>query len=493
MKRFISTLLSVVMLLGVFSISPIGVFAAKKRVSLKKSSVTIRVGDSSTIKVKKAKGVKLKKVTYKSSDKKIVKVTKKGKVTAKKKGTAAVTVKVKYTYKKKTYKKSLKYKVKVKKAKKLNNDYYSKLSAFSNKLYNMSAKKEKGNYTMSPVSVYMALAMLHSVGSDAVKKEIESFTEMTESDFSKTGALFNSLKDEYKNGDELVRKLSLTNSIWFDESELPNPTVLDKMKADLYCSAHQVKFKNDNKGANKEIREFIKKQTNGMIDRDFDLSPKTLYALINTLYFKDIWDYDIEQLSTSKKDFNTDSGKKKCEFLNGMYTAGQVAKTSNAEYFYATTAGGYKVKFVLPNKGVTVKQAMTAAKLNEINAKSGFGEIDKNGVHHYTRCIFPSFKITSDTPLLDIFKENNVLQNAFGGFYSPLSLTPLQLDDIKHTTVLDVNKKGIEGAAVTIFAMKAGAALIQKEYHEFVLDRPFGFIVTSPKDVVLFEGQFTNP
>ena len=84
----------------------------KQRVFGRSGGGVLKYG-TSTISIKTSKGVKIKKVTYKSKNKKIATVSKKGKVTAKKKGSTQIIATVKYTYKKKTYTKKLTYKVKV--------------------------------------------------------------------------------------------------------------------------------------------------------------------------------------------------------------------------------------------------------------------------------------------------------------------------------------------------------------------------------------------
>lgn len=122
MKKLISIMLSALMLTSIFTALPLEASAAKKRVSLKKTSATLKISKkngknvygTTTIKVKKTKGVTVKKTTYSSKNKKIATVSKKGKVTAKKKGSTKITVKVKYKYKKKTYTQKLTFKVKVK-------------------------------------------------------------------------------------------------------------------------------------------------------------------------------------------------------------------------------------------------------------------------------------------------------------------------------------------------------------------------------------------
>lgn len=500
MKKFLCVLISAVMICGIFTSMSSSVFAAKKKaVRLKKSSAVISITQdngkekcgSVKIKLKKLKGVKIKKTTYKSSNKDVAKVDKKGKVTAVKKGSATITVKVKYTYKKKTAKRNLKFKVKVKNL----SGFLKRLTAFSNKLYNMSVKSESKNYTMSPVSVYMALSMLYYTADNNVKSEIKELCDMKDSDFAEAGKLFNKLNKEYKTFDgKIAAQLKLTNSIWFEKSEKFNTDEMSKLEKELYCKAFETSFKNDNMAANKEIREFIKKQTNGLIDQDFGLSRETILALINTLYFKDIWEKGID-LSTEKREFKTSKSTKKLDFLIGHYCEGRVQQTDTSEYFFTTTEHGYKIKFVLPKKGSTLSEAMAPENLNKVNNCIDY-QFKDGDTEHYTRCIFPSFKIESETPLAEIFKDNNYLQNAFYEFSSPLTQDPLCVSDIKHNTVIDVNKKGVEGAAVTIISLEKASAMIdhiKRVYHDFVLDKNFGFIITDPNGVTLFEGQVTNP
>lgn len=67
------------------------VVAAKAQLSLSKTEVTLKKGKTVTLKATLSKKLKKKGVTWKSSDTKVAKVSKKGKVTAKGYGTAVIT------------------------------------------------------------------------------------------------------------------------------------------------------------------------------------------------------------------------------------------------------------------------------------------------------------------------------------------------------------------------------------------------------------------
>ena len=373
--------------------------------------------------------------------------------------------------------------------------YFAKLSDFSSRLYALCAEQEDGNYAFSPLSVYMAMAMLHSVGDEAVKGEVETLLGMTSADIAKTGDLFLSLlRNTSYNDDGVVNtKLDVTNSIWMDAQLTARQGALDRLANDLYCRAYRTTFRQNNAQANKDIREFIKQMTAGLIDKDFDLDADTLFALINTLYFKDVWSDNGMDLKTEMRDFKGVDATEITEFLIGKYTYGVTQSTDVCTYYYAATLGQYKLKLLLPNAGHTLAEAMSAENLKAVNATKGYYAEDEK-VHHYTRCVFPSFNVESDTPLKDILERNHYLTQALTAYTSDLTDQELMVSEIKHTTVLNVDKTGIEGAAVTIIADKnTSVGPIETQYHDFVLDSPFGFLLTDRNGVVLFAGQITNP
>lgn len=118
-KGFIASVLSVALIVTAM---PASASAAAKPVKLAKKSVTLKITrkDGKTsygktkIKLTTAKGVRIKSVKYQVKNKKIAKVSKKGMVTARKKGKTKIQATVKYIYKNKTHKKKFSFTVKVK-------------------------------------------------------------------------------------------------------------------------------------------------------------------------------------------------------------------------------------------------------------------------------------------------------------------------------------------------------------------------------------------
>lgn len=95
-KRWMAAFLSFVLVFG-FCVGDMQTVQAKaKKLTLNYTSVTMQKGAKLTLRVTAVSPTGAsKKVTWKSSDKKVVSVSKKGVITAKKKGTATITAKAK--------------------------------------------------------------------------------------------------------------------------------------------------------------------------------------------------------------------------------------------------------------------------------------------------------------------------------------------------------------------------------------------------------------
>lgn len=83
MKKKLIAWLCATSLLVCGTTTPSTAEAAKKPVSLSKTSLTMKPGASKTLKMKKTSGVKIRSQKFTSTNKKVASVTTKGKVTAK--------------------------------------------------------------------------------------------------------------------------------------------------------------------------------------------------------------------------------------------------------------------------------------------------------------------------------------------------------------------------------------------------------------------------
>ena len=126
---------------------------------------------------------------------------------------------------------------------------------------------------------------------------------------------------------------------------------------------------------------------------------------------------------------------------------------------------------------------------------------EENKLQYFTRCLFPEFKAKYDSEINEMLSKNFGIENLFNdpGIFPPerscdfsnLSDDECYCGSVRHITDLTVDKKGIEGAAVTVIAMDGATSAgpeYQIIYEDFAVDKTFGFIITDSNDVTLFSG-----
>jgi serpin B len=153
----------------------------------------------------------------------------------------------------------------------------------------------------------------------------------------------------------------------------------------------------------------------------------------------------------------------------------------------------------IPKDGYNLDDIFTVDNLVEINRMKNYNSLEfgdassEEVIEHYTRTIFPAFEADYNKDLVNIFKNDFNVKEIFapGQHLTGLSdISNLFVDQIIHQTKLKVDETGIEGAAVTIVVVggeSVGPVTIMK-FHDFVIDRAFGYLVTDSGGNVLFSG-----
>ena len=387
--------------------------------------------------------------------------------------------------------------------------YRQKVGEFSAKFTAETYKtyEKQDNFTVSPVSVFMALSLAVECADGQTRDEILTALGVTYEEVkNNTATLFRSLTSQTQTktvfGEKTTERLQLSNSIWLDNAFSANGDCVEDLAKYYYCYSYQADFVNDNAGANAAIRKFVKQQTDGLIDKDFALNDQTAFALMNTLYLKDTWLDDGTKLplTQEKYDFqDKENVVKSLQLLQPDYTNGNVFRGENFTSFYAETYRGYRLKFILPDEGYAIDDVFTQENILLANSVEDYGASDHvNKIHYHTRCLFPQFDAAYDGDVRE------TLENAFGvkamfdkqdADFTKLSTDkPLFCQSVRHVTKLKVDRVGIEGAAVTLIpgAGAPGPDGYENVYQDFVVDKTFGFILTDRYDTPLFVGVIDN-
>lgn len=361
---------------------------------------------------------------------------------------------------------------------------------------------EDGNFAVSPISVYMALSLAAQCSADDTQSEILSTLGISY-DTLKTqfSYYYRSVFAEYTARDETDKKIQtgmikLTNSVWLDSHTTAKQECIDTLAEKYFCYSYHTDFHDDNAAANQAVQKFVKENTNGLIDQNFELSKDTVFALINTLYLKDFWNMYGNDLLLTENDYNfaqSDGSIKNIKLLQGYSNNGRVVESDSFKTFFTRTANGNKINFILPKDGYTVDDVFTAENISKVkNIESYKGVDDEKKQRFYTRCLFPEYTASFDGYITSILKQMGItaMFDSDKCDFTNLTDDDVYCDSVIHTTKLKVDRKGIEGAAVTIIvgAGAAGPDEYENVYLDFVIDRAFGFIISDAYGNTLFSG-----
>ena len=383
-------------------------------------------------------------------------------------------------------------------------DFIQKVKEFSVKLSSAFAKyqikENKTNFSCSPLSAFLCLGLGVTSSSGDTQKEILDAFNLDYDTFKKYyNVYFDDLIIRASNR-ENKSSLSLSNSVWLDKECKTIDSGLEELKNDNYCYSFHADFKNQNKKANEQVREFIKDKTNGLIDRDFGFDTDTLFLLINTLYLIDSWNEsssDLPYASNSGEEYvftNSDGSKSDKKLLQGYYFDGkpQVSETYTSFFTYTNN---FKIYFMVPNEGNKINDIFTTDNISQVIDTSKYVYEDKElNIEYSTRVLFPEFEVGTQSLLDDILKEEFNINTMFSldCDFSKITKDSTVVSKVIHDTKLIVNKEGIEGGAVTIINVaETSSGPRETEYADFLVNKEFGFILTS-NDSIIFSGIINN-
>ena len=117
---------------------------------------------------------------------------------------------------------------------------------------------------------------------------------------------------------------------------------------------------------------------------------------------------------------------------------------------------------------------------------------------HLTKSLFPKFEAEYDDDIKNILLNEFNIKSLFGvesvcDFSNVLQDVDVYCSSVIHKTKLKVDEVGIEGAAVTVMMFEPESAgpgedPIKYVYHDYIVDKSFGFILTDSRDITLFSG-----
>jgi len=347
-----------------------------------------------------------------------------------------------------------------------------------------------GNVIYSPLNVYMALSLLAEVTDGESRKQILDLLESE--DISGLRGQANDIWNKQYRNDGVVSRI-MANSVWLNDDIKYNKATLDSLANNYY--AHSFKGKMGSDEFNKVLHDWINNQTKDFLAEqagDIKFEPDTILALASTIYFRGRWS-DVFSAETTKSDvFHGTSGDANVEFMNysdvGMYYWDD--KFAAVERYFDESGGS--MWFILPDEGVSVDEILSEKKYMELTCKAMDWENQKILMVNQK---IPKFDVSSQLDLksgLIKLGVKDVFDDKVSDFTPLTEGSSVQLNKVEHAARVSIDEEGVIAAAYTVETME-GAAMPPDEEVDFILDRPFIFVINAEDDLPLFVGVVKNP
>lgn len=349
---------------------------------------------------------------------------------------------------------------------------------------------EGDNRIYSPVNVYMALAMVAEASQGGSRQQILDLlgADSLENLRKQAGQVWNANYSQ----DGAVTSL-LANSLWLDQKVSFDRELLESLAKNYYVSSFWGQM--GTKDLDERLQKWLNEQTGGILKEqvsEVHMSDETLMALASAIYFRAKWSNEFSASNTKQEIFHGPKGDIMCDFMH---------QGGNGTYYWGKNFGAVSRSFqesggmwlILPDEGVTPEEVLLddeAAKLFLPGQKHG------NQKQLVVNLAMPKFDVMSNIDLKDGLNRLGVIDvfDSSKADFTPLAenMDGIFISRTSHGARVMVDEEGCIAAAYTIMA-GAGAAMPPSEEMDFILNRPFIFVVTGDSGLPLFAGIVNKP
>lgn len=328
------------------------------------------------------------------------------------------------------------------------------------------------NEVFSPISLYMALAMVLEGTTDSLAEY--ELTNLLKLELDDIRIALNKL---YRNNyySNVFGRAYMANSVWISKNIEVKENYTKELRNNYYTEAYRVDFTSETTKEN--IVKWINHYTEDLLKlnlSNYQIDNSLAMLLINTIYFNNKWQVEFDKEATQKALFT----------LNNKETVSADFMTHQIETKYKITEdytlvidnfeNGNTITYLMPNDELFYYRSNL---LNNI----------KEGTVNLS---IPKIKLTKNYDLKDslrtlgineIFDKDNCLKNISDSLF---------IEYVKQDVGIEFSESGVEAAAVT--SVGAFKTSIPEEV-TIVLNKPFYYCIKDPSGVILFIGIVNNP
>ena len=353
------------------------------------------------------------------------------------------------------------------------------------------ASQNNENALWSPVNAYIGLSMLAEITDGDSRKEILDLfgVQNIEALRSQVSAVWESIYED--DGNEIS---TLANSLWLEDGLNYNQDTMNNLAYHYYASVYQADLGSNS--ANKSIGNWLNKNTGGMLKDStdkIDLSPDTVLALYSTLFFQAKWGDEFDRSNNTQDIFHGVSGDTNVTYMNKKLFQMNYYWHDDYSAVALSLKNGSTMWFILPDEGKTTADVLSDGAYGEMISSGNGEEGWQNKKYMKVNLSVPKFDVSSSVNLKDGLNKmgvTKVFDIERSDFTAITSDTPVYVTAVTQSARVEIDEKGVKAAAY-IEIPGDGAAMPPEEIIDFVLDRPFVFVI-SKGNLPLFTGVVNN-
>lgn len=345
-----------------------------------------------------------------------------------------------------------------------------------------------GNAVWSPANAYIGLAMVAELTDGNSRQQILDLlgTENTDTLRTQVSAVWESSYGGYKDGKEACH---LANSLWLQKGLQYEQDAMDALSYHYYADVYQTNLKH----AGSSIGAWLNNNTGGLLKKttgSTQIPEDAVLALYSTLYFQSKWSDQFSAANNTRAPFHAPGGDKAVTFMNKKLA---IMNYYYGDCFSAVRLGlknGSSMWFILPDEGFAPADVLADGQYMDMLLNKGWENVKSMKVN----LSVPKFDISGRQDLVKGLQElgvTDVFDLGTSDFSAITSDTPVYLTAANQAVRVQIDEEGVKAAAYIEFP-GAGSPMPPDEIIDFVLDRPFLFVISND-NVPLFAGVVNEP
>lgn len=352
------------------------------------------------------------------------------------------------------------------------------------------------NRIYSPLNIYIILGMLAEISENETRKQVLNVLGYNE--IEKMRVQLNALW-ELNYYDDGATKNVLASSMWLRDDMEYNKEKLQLLADYYYASSFAGEMGSEK--YSQVFRKWLDEQTGGMLAKqvkELAFNSEDVMNIASTVLFSVQWSGKFSPENNTNSVFHAFTGDIECEYMNktdyyGTYYWGDKFGASMMKFDGGTNSN---VLFILPDEGVDVNKLLSDPEVMSLleNTK-GFPQNKMLRINYS----LPKFDIVSQMDLCESLIKLGIT-DAFDperADFSALMVKPADtkgacIGKVTHDVQVIADEEGIKAAAYTILPV-VGAAAPPEEIIDFVIDRPFIFVIRTNEEYPVFIGVVEKP